>query len=119
MSTRQEKVQELLKEEISDILRRELKDPRLGFVTITDAQVSPDMRHAKIFISVLGAENVRKENMAVLKKSEKYVRQMLAKRMRMRTVPEIDFRFDESVDRGIKMLELLEKIKHEEENESS
>ena len=80
MTTRQERVQELLKVEVSDILRRELKDPRLGFITVTDAEITSDLRHAKIFVSVLGSEEERKENMAILKRAEKFVRQELGRR---------------------------------------
>ncbi len=114
MSTRQQKVQELLKQEISDIFLREFKDPRLGFVTITDAEVSSDMRHARIFISVMGSDDVRKRNLKVLNNASHFIRSALSKRMSMKTIPDLEFRIDESIDQGIRMLELLEKIKSEE-----
>jgi len=118
MTTRQEKIKGLLKEEISDILRREIKDPRLGFFTVTDAEISPDLRHAKIFVSIMGSEDERKQSMAVLKHAERFVRQELGKRIRMKVLPEIDFRVDESVDHGIRILELLEEIKRDDEERS-
>ncbi len=115
MTTRQEKIQELLREEISDILRRELKDPRLGFVTITGAEVTADLRHARVFVSVMGTDEERTRNMAVLKKAEHFVRQAFGRRARMKVIPEIDFRLDTSVDEGVRIFELLEQIKHDEE----
>ncbi|MCE5199929.1 MAG: 30S ribosome-binding factor RbfA [Armatimonadota bacterium] len=115
MTTRQEKIQELLREEISDILRREFKDPRLGFITITGAEVTSDLRHAKVFVSVLGTEQQREENIAILKKGEHFVRAALGRRIHMKTLPEIDFRLDTSADKGIRIQELLEQIKHDED----
>ena len=118
MTTRQAKIVELLKEEISEILRRELKDPRLGFVTITDAEISPDLRHAKVFVSVLGTDQERQENMALLKKAERFIRQAMAKRLSMKVLPEIHFFLDTSVDHGVRIFELLDQIKRDE-NKSS
>ena len=113
MSTRQEKLEALLKQEISEILRKEFGNPRLGFITITDAEVSPDISHAKIFISILGSNEQKTESLKILKHAQSYVRQLLSKRMSLRTVPSIDFRLDTSVDHGMKITELLEQVKHE------
>ncbi|MHB9035356.1 MAG: 30S ribosome-binding factor RbfA [Armatimonadota bacterium] len=115
MSTRQEKIQGLIKVEVSEILQREFKDPRLGFITVIDVEVSPDLRHARIFVSVMGSEEERKANMAVLNKARHFVRQALGKRMHMKTLPEIEFRLDTSADKSIKIFELLEEIKHDDE----
>ena len=117
MGTRKEKLRELLKEEISDILRKEFKDPRLGFVTITDAEISADLRYAKVFVSVLGNEDERNRNMKVLKGAERFIRQAFGKRVRMKVLPEIHFYLDTSVDQGIRIFELLEKIKRNEDIE--
>lgn len=106
---------QLLKEEISDILRREIKDPRLGFFTIIDAEISSDLRHAKIFVSILGSEEERKQSMDVLKHAQHFVRQEFGKRVRMKVLPDIQFYKDETVDKGVRMLELLEEIKKDEE----
>ena len=119
MSTRQEKLKELLKEEISDILRREFKDPRLGFITIIDTEISPDLRHAKIYVSVLGNEEERNRNMKVLKGAEHFIRQAFAKRVKMKVTPAIHFQLDTSVDQGIRIFELLDHIKHNEEDKST
>lgn len=115
MTTRQEKLVGLLKEEVSDILRREIKDPRLGFFTVIDAEISADLRHAKVFVSIMGTEEERKQSMEVLKHAQHFVRQEFGKRVRMKVLPEIQFVKDESVDRGVRMLELLEEIKRNEE----
>ena len=87
MTTRQEKVQELLKKEISDILRREFKDPRLGFITVIDTEVTPDLRHAKVWVSVMGSDEERVANMKVLKNAEHFVRLAFGKRVKMKTLP--------------------------------
>ena len=118
MSTRQEKVEELLKAEISDMIRRELKDPRIGFVTITDVEVTPDMRFAKVFVSVLADEDERRANLKALQSGAKFMRGELGKRIRMRTIPELEFRLDNSAEQGTRIFELLQKIKkHEPEKE--
>ncbi|MCE5315237.1 MAG: 30S ribosome-binding factor RbfA [Armatimonadota bacterium] len=115
MSTRQEKICGLLKEEVSDILFREFKDPRLGFITVTDAEITPDLQHARIFVSVLGNDEERATNMAILKRSQHFVRQELKKRIHMKTLPDIEFKLDTTADQGIRIFELLEEIKHDEE----
>ena len=119
MTTRQEKVKEFLKEEISDILRRDLKDPRLGFVTVTDSEITVDLRHAKIYVSIMGTDKEREESMAVLKNSQRFVRQAFAKRCTMKVLPEIEFRLDESVDRGARISELLEQIRRNDQSGAS
>jgi ribosome-binding factor A len=118
MTTRQEKLVGLLKEEVSEILRREIKDPRLGFFTIIDAEISSDLRHAKVFVSIMGTEEERKQSMEVLKHAQHFVRQEFGKRVRMKVLPDIQFLKDETVDKGVRMLELLEEIKRNEEKQS-
>ena len=116
---RQARVQELIKEEVSDILRRELKDPRLGFVTVTDAEVTADLRHAKVFVSIMGSDEEKTAGMAVLKRAEHFVRQSLGRRISIKVLPEIDFRRDDSAERGAHMMELLEQIKHDDDTPAS
>lgn len=116
MTTRQERIRELLKEEISDIIRREFKDPRLGFITITDAEITADLKHAKVYVSVLGSDEEKSQNMAILKRAQHFVRQAFGRRVKMKTMPDIEFKLDTSVEKSIKLLELLEQIKHDEES---
>lgn len=118
MSTRQEKLQELLREEISDILLREFKDPRLGFITITGTEITADMRHAKVYVSIMGTDEQKAENMAILKRAQHFTRQAFGRRVKMKVLPDIEFKLDTSVDKGIRMLELFEQIKHDEEHKS-
>ncbi len=119
MTQRQQKLRELLKEQVSEILHRELKDPRLGFVTVTDAEITADLRYAKVFVSIMGTDDERESSMAVLKNSQRFVRQAFAKRVSMKVLPEIEFRLDTSVDHGVRILELLEQIKREDKTEPS
>jgi ribosome-binding factor A len=115
-STRQRRVQEMLVHEVAEILRREIQDPRIGFVTITDAEVSPDLRHARIFFSVLGEPEKREETTKALNRAAGFVRSEFARRAQMRYVPDIRFQFDSSVERGARIHELLAQVK--EANES-
>lgn len=114
MTQRQERVEELLKVEISEILQREMQDPRVGFVTITDVEITPDLRHARVFVSIMGDDQKKKTGMKALKSAAGFVRSELGKRVRMRVTPEIEFRADESIDRGVRIFELLEQIKKDE-----
>jgi len=112
MTTRQEKVEELLKIEISDIMLREIKDPRLGFVTITDVEVTKDMRHAKVYISVLGDEKAKEESLGVLNRAAGFIRGEFGRRAHMKVIPEIAFKMDTAVEAGARIFELLEQEKH-------
>jgi ribosome-binding factor A len=113
-STRQRRVQELLVQDISDILRREMRDPRIGFVTITDAEVTPDLRQARIYFSVLGSGEEREETGKALNRAAGFIRGEFAKRAQMRYVPELRFVFDSSVDRGARLNALLEQVRQEQ-----
>jgi ribosome-binding factor A len=118
-TTRQEKVKELLKAEISDIIRREVEDPRLGMVTLTDAEVSADLRHAKVFFSVYGDQSQKDDSLRILQKAARFIRGEFAKRVNMKTTPEIVFAIDKSIEQGTRMFELLEKLKKEDGGEGA
>ena len=118
MTTRQEKLVKLIKEEVSEILRREIKDPRFGFFTVIDAEITSDLRHAKVFVSIMGTEEERKQSMEVLKHAQHFVRQEFGKRVRMKILPDIQFVQDESVDTGMHIFELLEEIRRDEQKRS-
>lgn len=113
--TRVRRIQELLVQEISEIIRRELKDPRIGFVTITDAEVSSDLKHAKVFYSVLGSAEERENTEWALERATGFVRSEFARRARMRFVPEIRFHFDPSGERGVRISQLLEQVRQDDE----
>lgn len=112
MSTRQEKVREFLKVEVSRIIQTRMRDPRLGFVTVTDAEVSKDLRHAKIFVSVLGSDEERDRSLATLQSAAGFIRGEFGKHSSMKVLPEISFRFDTSVEHGSRIFELLQQVKH-------
>jgi ribosome-binding factor A len=113
-STRQQRVQQMLVEEVSDILRREVKDPRIGFVTITGADVSPDLRHARVYFTILGTEEQQADGLAGLKSAARFIRREFGRRADLRTAPEIEFRIDTAIAHGVRIFDLLEQIKHEE-----
>ena len=108
---RREKLRELIKEEVSNIFQREMKDPRIGFVTVTDVEVSSDLSHVKIYVSVFGDEPSREETMRGLESATGFVRSELGRRIRLRHTPEVVFKFDRSIERGARVLELLDKVK--------
>lgn len=112
---RVEKVQEFIKQEVSKIILNDLKDPRIGFVTVTQVDVTGDLRSAKIYVSLMGSDDQKAATWAGLQKALGYVRSEIGKRIRLRMTPEITFQLDESLDYSSKIQELLIKIKNEEE----
>ncbi len=110
MTVRQEKVQEQLVQEISELIRRELRDPRLGFVTLTGAEISRDLRHAKVFVSVMGEEEARTQSLTALNRASGWLRGEFARRAHLRIAPELEFRFDEGIERGAHIFELLNSV---------
>ena len=111
---RVEKVQELMKQEVSQIILRELKDPRIGFVTVTSDECTGDLREAKIYVSLMGNEQQVKDCWAGLTSSLGYIRREIGKRIRLRFTPEISLAIDKSLDYSAHIQELLLKIKAEE-----
>ncbi|SFG49566.1 ribosome-binding factor A [Desulfotomaculum arcticum] len=110
MSHRPERLAEAIKKEVSDLLREELKDPRIGFATLTWVEVSNDLKYAKIFVSVYGNKEEQKATMAALKKAQGYVRTELGRRIRLRHVPEVSFKLDDSIEHGSKVIKLLDGV---------
>ncbi|MBC7528773.1 MAG: 30S ribosome-binding factor RbfA [Chthonomonadaceae bacterium] len=110
MSVRQERVQEQLVQEVSDMVQKDLRDPRLGFVTLTGAEISKDLRHAKIFVSVLGDEEARKQSLKALNGASGLLRGEFARRAHLRVAPELVFQYDDGIDRGQHIFELLHSV---------
>lgn len=109
MTRRTERINDLLREEISDLLRRELKDPRMaGLVSITEVDVSPDLRHAKVFVSVMGSEEEHRSTFEALGAAAGFLQRELRKRLSMRRTPELSFVADDSLKQGAHILALLE-----------
>ena len=113
--TRVERLNSAFQEEISDILRNEIKDPRVGFVSITRVDLTQDVRQARVYFSVLGPEESRQESLEGLKSAAGFIRSEVARRVRLRYAPEIVFRLDDSIVHGVRIMELLNQVKREEE----
>jgi ribosome-binding factor A len=114
---RVEKVQEFIKQEISKIILTELKDPRVGFATITQVEATGDLRSAKIYVSLMGSDEQKSDTWKGLQSSLGYMRSEIGKRIRMRITPELSLHIDESLDYSAHIQELLIKIKQEEGNQ--
>jgi ribosome-binding factor A len=110
---RLERVKQVIKEEIGHVLQRELRDPRLGFVTVTEVEVSPDLRQAKVFVSVLGSEDQWADSLRALERARGFVRNWLRKHLDLRVTPELVFRADHSMEHAARMQTLLAQIERE------
>lgn len=107
---RLDRVNQLIKEEISLVLQRELKDPRLGFITVTDVETANDLRMAKVFVSVLGDDAQWASSLAALKSARGFIRHWLRGHLDLRVTPELDFRPDRSMVHGARIQELLKQL---------
>jgi len=112
---RSEKVADLIQKEISQMLVKSIKDPRIGFVTITKVSVSEDCRFAKVYFSVVGTPAERERSVKGLDSAKGFVRKELGRRIRLRYTPEILFQFDPSIEYAIHMGELIQSIQQEKE----
>ncbi|NSL51140.1 30S ribosome-binding factor RbfA [Calidifontibacillus erzurumensis] len=113
------RVGEQMKKELSDIISRKIKDPRIGFVTVTDVQVSGDLQIAKVYITVLGDEEAKQNTLTALAKANGFIRSEIGKRIRLRKTPEIFFEFDESIEYGNRIETILEQLQKEKEQHNS
>jgi len=116
MVDRQKRLGQLLKQEISDMLLREIKDPRIAFASITSVDVAPDLRHAKVLVSVLGSERERKSTMAGLRSAAGYIRRELGQRLRLKYIPEIRIVYDDSIEEGSRILALIDSVVTKEDH---
>lgn len=116
MSRRIERLNEQVKREVSDILRFEVRDPRVGVITVTEARVAPDLSLARIYVRPMGDETEQSEAMAGLEAASSYVRRELGKRLKTRTVPELRFEADKALEYGMHIEKLLSDIKKPDED---
>lgn len=115
MTRRTERVNDTIQLELSDLIRTRLKDPRICIITsVTQVITSADLRHARVFISVMGSEEEKKDTIDTLKAAAGYIRKNLSKRLTMRYTPELIFERDDSIEHGAHLLELIDKLSFEE-----
>lgn len=112
---RLEKIQEFIKQEVSKIILTDLKDPRIGFVTVTRVEVTGDLRQAKVLISLLGSDEQKALTWQALTKSLGFIRTEVGRRLKIRHSPELMFQLDESLDHSVHIQKLLDKIRQDEE----
>lgn len=114
---RASRVAEQMKKELGDIITRKIKDPRVGFVTITDVEVTGDLQQAKVYISVLGSEEERQDTLVGLTKAKGFIRSEIGKRIRLRKTPELSFDMDETMEQGNRIEALLRQLNDEKDGE--
>lgn len=110
---REDQLSGAITRELSDLIRTRMKDPRIGFASITGVELSHDLRHAKVYVSVMGTPEEKSETMRGLGSATGFLRHELAQRLTIRHVPEIAFRLDESIARGARVLDLLKEVQKE------
>jgi ribosome-binding factor A len=110
MTQRTDRIDQLLRQEIGEILTREIQDPRIGFVTITDVETAPDLSTARVWVSVIGQTEEREQTLKALQRAMPFVRHELGSRVRLRRIPELHIRADDTAQRGTRVLQLLAEL---------
>ena len=115
-ATRKQRLQDQLREVLSEIIRREMRDPRFtdGLLTITDVEVTTDYKNATVFISVLGSEDAKRDKLNLLRGANGVLREELKRSKAFINVPALTFKYDDTIDRGAHMFEVLEQVKRED-----
>jgi ribosome-binding factor A len=111
---RMRRVDEAMRAVLSDAIAKDLKDPRIGFVTVTGVKTSPDLRHARVYVSVLGREPERAGSMDGLRSAHGFLQRRVADELRLRHTPSLSFEYDDTVDRGMRVSQLLDEHVEEE-----
>jgi ribosome-binding factor A len=109
MSERMRRVNESIRQVLSEAVGR-LKDPRIGFVTVTGVETSPDLRHARVFVSVLGAERKRLQTVTALQSAHSILQAQVARELHLKRTPQLAFEYDPSVERGVRMTKLIDEL---------
>lgn len=115
---RNHRVAEQIKKELGSIIQREMKDPRIGFITVTGVEVTNDLSQAKIYISVLGSIEQKENSLHALEKAQGFLRSEIGKRIQLRHVPELIFKIDESIEYGNRIESLITQLKRERNDEN-
>jgi len=115
VSHRLERVNSLIREELSELLRRDIKDPRLGtFVSITGVVTAPDLKNATVYVSYFGSNEEKQGTLKALASATGFLHHELVKRLDMRHVPDLHFQWDDSIERGARLLRLIDEVSAEE-----
>jgi ribosome-binding factor A len=110
-SRRIERVNDLLRSELSELIGRTLKDPRVaGLVSLTEVETTADLRHARVYVSVFGSDDDQKSTLTALRSAAGFLRREIAQRVTLRTVPELEFQLDKSLEQGDRILRLLKQV---------
>jgi ribosome-binding factor A len=110
MTQRTQRIDELLRQEIGQALEREVTDPGIGFVTVTKVETAPDLSRARVWVSVIGSDEKRKETLAALRRAMPYIRHSLGSKIRLRRIPELDVHLDDSIERGSRVLQIINEL---------
>ncbi|MFC1943809.1 30S ribosome-binding factor RbfA [Chloroflexota bacterium] len=114
MAHRIERVNSLIRQEISQLLQRQVKDPRLGnFIAVTEVSTSPDLKYAKVFVSRIGSEEEKQKTLSALASASGFFRRELARHLKLRYIPVLSFQWDDSIERGDHLLQLIDEITSE------
>lgn len=116
-AARMRRVDEAMRVVLSDAIAKDLKDPRVGFVTVTGVKTSPDLRHARVYVSVLGDDAARAASVDGLRSAHGYLQKRLATELTLKHTPTLSFEYDESVDRGMRISQLLDEVAPDSEEE--
>ena len=116
MAHRIERINNLIRQEISELLKRQVKDPRLGtFIAVTAVDTSPDLKHARVFVSGFSNQEEKKEALSALTTASGFFRKELMKNLRLRRIPELIFHWDDSIERGDRLLRLIDQVSSKEQ----
>ena len=118
MTRRIKRLNSLIRDEISELLQRQVKDPRLGsFITVTEVSTSPDLKYAKIFVSRMGSDTEKQETLSALAGASGFLRNELFKHLNLRRIPQLNFSLDNSIERGVRLIELIDKVNSDQDTE--
>jgi ribosome-binding factor A len=106
--TRMRRVDEAMRAVLSDAISKDLKDPRVGFVTVTGVKTSTDLRHARVYVSVLGDDQIREQSLAGLRSAHGFLQRRVATELTLKHTPSLSFEYDPSVDRGMRITQLID-----------
>jgi ribosome-binding factor A len=113
------RVDEAMRAVLSDAIGSDLKDPRIGFVTVTGVKTSPDLRHARVYVSVLGPDSEREQSIDGLRSAHGFLQRRLADELTLKHTPSLSFHYDESVDRGMRISSLVSELEHDDDSSGS